>query len=80
MIIKTRDAAVDIFINGCHVEFFETLNGITNLHSFVLSRGKVTSKANNSRGDKRKIAANSGVSAENSGNVWYGSCKYPNFG
>ncbi len=72
--------ADDIFIPGCQTEFFETVNGIANLHSFVLSKPKITSMVNGSMADERKMAVDLGLSANNDVNVWYGSCKYPNFG
>lgn len=73
------DGAANIFMNACDTDFFEAVNEIANLHSFGLSKPKNTANAGISKGKKRKTNGNLDVNLANNGNVWYWSCKYPNY-
>lgn len=76
---KQMDDATNFFISGYDTDFFETLKGIANLHSFGLSKPKSKVKANISSGVERKITGDLDINVADSGNVWYWSCKYPNY-
>jgi hypothetical protein len=78
--MKTQEInrRADFFLSGCYTDFSEPVKEIANLHSFGLSKSKSTLKENISARVERKITDSLDVNDAYGGNVWYGSCKYPN--